>query len=164
MCWIDKTVNVSGCVWMNTFPLSPVGLCMPCVVCLSALSPHRGLQCWECYMYHVYYKALSFHLSSSLTTQSGKGRLIQSLIFFSFCYEMCSQNRIGTVLLLLFFRAWMWVRVCSSVPCSSGIFRLFISSVSRWMWEDNTNSSLHDRQRVSICFSLSIWCKLHWAE
>lgn len=26
--------------------------------------------------------------------------------FFSFCYEMCSQNRIGTVL-LLFFRAWM---------------------------------------------------------
>lgn len=28
MCWIDKTVNVPDCVWINTFPLSPpVGFC-----------------------------------------------------------------------------------------------------------------------------------------
>lgn len=115
MCWIDKTVNVPDCVWINTFPLSPpVGFCFlflffflfsyamyavfkrPFTVLRPSTLRVPHVSCYSCLL-------LSPFLSSPLTNT-----LRECVVDSEFlCDEMCSRKQ--TEIRIVF---WVFLCMC----------------------------------------------------
>lgn len=163
MCWIDKTVNVPDCVWINTFPLSPpVGFCFlflffflfsyamyavfkrPFTVLRPSTLRVPHVSCYSCLL-------LSPFLSSPLTNT-----LRECVVDSEFlCDEMCSRKQ--TEIRIVF---WVFsVCVGASASVFLGSWSLFVQyelsiSASRRVWEeqiDPQTSRPRARSRRSLC-------------
>lgn len=146
MCWIDKTVNVPDCVWINTFPLSPpVGFCFLFLFFFFVLVRHvccvqAPFHCTEAFnaesatrVMLLMFITLSIFCQVLWQTHSGNALLIQSFSVMKCVHE----NRPRSALFFGFFLyVWVRVRVCSSVPPSLFVHYELSISASRRVWEE----------------------------
>lgn len=164
MCWIDKTVNVPDCVWINTFPLSPpVGFCFlflffflfsyamyavfkrPFTVLRPSTLRVPHVSCYSCLLLSPFFvKSFDKH------TQGMRCWFRVSLWWNVFT----KTDRDPHCFLGFSLYVWVRVRVCSSVPPSLFVHYELSISASRRVWEeqiDPQTSRPRARSRRSLC-------------
>lgn len=146
MCWIDKTVNVPDCVWINTFPLSPpVGFCFLFLFFFFVLVRHvccvqAPFHCTEafnaesatCVMLLMFITLSIFVKSFDKHTQGMRCWFRVSLWWNVFT----KTDRDPHCFLGFSLYVWVRVRVCSSVPPSLFVQYELSISASRRVWEE----------------------------